>query len=57
MKTQQEIEDMKAKIQERIGETASLCNRLDHSSMEWYEADRQYAKLIAQYNILLEVLK
>ena len=57
MKTQKEIEDMKSKIQERISETANLCNSLDHSSMEWYEADRQYAKLTAQYNILLEVLK
>ncbi len=57
MKTQQEIEDMKERISKRISEQTVKCNNLDHSSMEWYEADRHYAKLTAQYNILLEVLK
>lgn len=57
MKTQKEIEKMKEEIQGRIEKTGAICNRLGHASAEWYESDRAYAKLIAQYNILIEVLK
>lgn len=57
MKTQREIEQMKEEIQGRTEKTGAICNSLDHASVEWYESDRAYAKLIAQYNILIEVLK
>jgi len=56
MKTQQEIEEMKKNIQERIDE----CHRMamlqpSRSEAErWFDSKRQF---MAQYNILLEVLK
>lgn len=56
MKTQQEIEMMKDRIQEKIdfahrkAVSASQYGLSDH----WYERKRQ---LMAQYNILVEILK
>ena len=58
MKTQHEIEKMKDEIQKKIdivGGKARSVNVV--GSPEWENYDRQYAKLTAQYNILLEVLK
>lgn len=56
MKTQQEIEEMKKNIQDRIDE----CHRMammqpsQHDAERWFDSKRQF---MAQYNILLEVLK
>lgn len=59
MKTKQEIEKMKEDIQNKIDGISKSCgDALDFGNMEAYHRfDRQYAQAIAQYNILLEVLK
>lgn len=57
MKTQREVEQLKQSVQNKIdsmGERARACK---FGSDEWEMYDREYAKLTAQYNILLEVLK
>lgn len=59
MKTEQEVLDMKHNIQLQIADAvakASACRDCgDIHSFEMY--DRMYAKLTAQYNVLLEVLR
>lgn len=59
MKTEYEIEQMKVEVQEKISKV-SMKARLawDESNETLYQHyDREYAKLVAQYNILLEVLR
>ncbi len=59
MKTQQQIEEMKMKKLEDITYFSLKANSYyqlgDEVSFQHY--DREYAKAVAQYNILLEVLK
>ncbi|MEG0153727.1 MAG: hypothetical protein RR744_11250 [Cellulosilyticaceae bacterium] len=59
MKTEYEIEQMKAEIQKRISTTSknsqTVLNEGDKDAFNFY--DREYAKLVAQYNILCEVLQ
>lgn len=59
MKTVQEIEKMKDDINAKIDSISKKCNdALNDNNMDAYHRyDRQYAQAIAQYNILLEVLK
>ena len=58
MKTQHEIEQMKIEIQEKISKVQikaqEVWNESDETGYNFY--DREYAKLVAQYNILCEVL-
>lgn len=59
MKTQQEIEQMKTKKQEDISYLSLKANNYyqlgDKVMFDHY--DREHAKAVAQYNILLEVLR
>ena len=57
MKTQQEVELMKTNIQRKIEAQQVICRGFKFGTDDWVHADREYAKLIAQWNILLEVLK
>lgn len=57
MKTQQEVELMKTNIQRKIEAQQVICRGFKFGTADWVHADREYAKLIAQWNILLEVLK
>lgn len=59
MKTQKEIEDMRMQIQEKISTISLKANTAYQESDEvaFNRYDREYAKLVAQYNILLEVLR
>ena len=52
---EQKVKELLAKTQEKIDKYQKLANNcLDHNNFMHY--DREYAKAIAQYNILLEVL-
>lgn len=59
MKTRQEVEQIKIKIQKNIDyyrDKAQDAYRIgDNEAFIYY--DRQYAKSIAQHNILLEILQ
>lgn len=59
MKTEHEIKKMKNEIQKMISTTANNCKTtLEESNEAAYNFyDREYAKLVAQYNILCEVLR
>jgi len=57
MKTQREVELMKTNIQRKIEAQQVICSGFKFGTDDWVHADREYAKLMAQYNILLEVLK
>ena len=58
MKTEHEIEQMKIEIQEKISKVQikaqAAWNESDETVYNFY--DREYTKLVAQYNILCEVL-
>ena len=58
MKTQHEVEQMKIEIQGKISKVKikaqEVWNESDETGYNFY--DREYAKLVAQYNILCEVL-
>ena len=58
MKTQHEIEQMKIEIQEKISKVQikaqAALNESDETVYNFY--DREHAKLVAQYDILCEVL-
>ena len=59
METEREIEQMKIYIQEKISKVQIKAqvawSESDESTYNLY--DREYAKLVAQYNILCEVLQ
>lgn len=57
MKTQREVEQMKAEISKKIEVTGEKARSSQFNSYEREVYNREYAKLTAQYNILLEVLK
>lgn len=57
MKTKLEIENMKKEIAEKISIIGDKARSQAFGSAEYDMYDREYAKLTAQYNILLEVLK
>lgn len=57
MKTQQEIEKMKEGVNNKIEIIGNKARACVFGSAEYEMYDREYAKLIAQYNILLDVLK
>lgn len=59
MKTEHEIEQMKIEIQENISKVQIKAQAAwDESEETVYNFyDREYAKLVAQYNILCEVLR
>jgi len=57
MKTQQEVELMKTNIQRKIETQQVICSGFKFGTDDWVQADREYAKLVTQWNILLEVLK
>lgn len=56
MKTEKEIIEMKDNIQKRIDEChrMALMQSSRHDADKWFDSKRQF---MAQYNILLEVLK
>ena len=58
MKTQHEVEQMKIEIQGKISKVKikaqEVWNESDETGYNLY--NREYAKLVAQYNILCEVL-
>lgn len=59
MKTEYQIEKMKAEIQKMIATTAkntqTVLDEGNEAAFIFY--DREYAKLVTQYNILCEVLQ
>ena len=57
MKTQHEIEKMRDEIQKEIDDLGEKARMQIFGSGMWGMYDRQYSKKVAQYNILLEVLK
>ena len=57
MKTEQEVRAMLRQRQERIDHWGKLARQEKFGSREYEQYDREYAKAVAQYNILLEVLK
>lgn len=59
MKTEREIEQMKIEIQENISKVQMKAQSAWSESNEtlYRQHDREYAKLVAQYNILCEVLR
>lgn len=59
MKTEREIQNMKIIIQEKISKTQIRAQNAWNTSDEksYLHYDREYAKLVAQYNILCEVLR
>ena len=59
MKTEREVEALKLSIQEKISDTSAKASEAFQSSnKELFEYhDREHVKYIAQYNILLEVLR
>ena len=59
MKTQREVEAMLIQKQEDIGYLSLKANNYHQLSdtVMFEHYDREYSKAVAQYNILLEVLK
>lgn len=59
MKTEYQIKDMKIIIQEKISKVQIQAQNAWDASDEvvYLHYDREYTKLIAQYNILYEVLR
>mgnify|MGYP003616745013 CR=1 FL=1 len=57
MKTENEVRGLLNQVSQKIENTRNKCNEKKRFSAEWEMYDREYAKLTAQYNILLEVLK
>lgn len=57
MKTQSEIEEIKEGISNKISIVGDKARYCSFGSDEYEMYDREYAKLTAQYNILLEVLR
>lgn len=57
MKKQNEIEEMKKQISGKISVIGDKVRSCDFRSTEYEMYGRECAKLTAQYNILLEVLK
>lgn len=59
MKTQAQVEQMLKDVQQKITEQGVLANRAYQESNEaaFNLHELKYGKLIAQYNILLEVLR
>ena len=56
MKTQQEIEDMKSKLSKEISELSDEMTNAS-SKTTWHEKLSIKLQKMAQYNILLEVLR
>lgn len=59
MKTEHEVEALKLSIQEKISDTGVKASEAWQEGNErlFKHYDREYAKYIAQYNILIEVLR
>lgn len=59
MKTEHGVEALKLSIQEKISDTSIKASEAyQASNKELFEHyDREYTKYVAQYNILLEVLR
>lgn len=57
MKTEREVEKMKEVIQKEIDDLGEKARSCVFGSGMWDMYDRQYSKKVAQYNILLEVLR
>lgn len=57
MKTQYEIEQMKSKLSKEISEISDKMNSGILCEMSWHEHRSIKLQKMAQYNILLEVLK
>lgn len=57
MKTQQEIEKMKSDIQIQISDLSDRMNSGILDEQSWHEKRSIKLQKMAQYNILLEVLK
>ena len=54
--SEQKVKELLAKTQEKVAKYQRLANNyLDHNN--FMRQDREYAKEVAQYNILLGVLK
>lgn len=56
MKTKQEVECMKQELSRKIETLGEKARNTPYGSVEWLMYDREYAKCVAQYNILLDVL-
>lgn len=56
MKTKFQVEQMLCEIQDRISVAQAKALGAEYPSEAYSYYDKQYSRLIAQYNILLEVL-
>ena len=56
MKTKVQVEHMLCEIRGRISVAQAKAQEAEHLSDAYSYCDRQCGKLVAQYNILLEVL-
>ena len=57
MKTENEVKLLLKETKQKIYVLQGRCMEITIHSPEWEMCDREYAKAVAQYNILLEVLK
>ena len=57
MKSEQEIKQLLDDTHSKLKRVQEVSKTLPFGSHDWQHFDREYAKLIAQYNILLEVLR
>lgn len=59
MKTELEIEQMKIEVQEKISNVQMKAEEAFEGNLFdlYRQYDREFAKLVAQYNILCEVLR
>ena len=57
MKTESEVLKMKDDLSKKIQDQQVICNHYGYLTEAWKKQDIEYKKLIAQYNILLEVLR
>jgi len=57
MKAESEVKSLLNETKQKIDSIQKKCLKTTMYSEEWEMYDREYAKAVAQYNILLEVLK
>lgn len=57
MRTESQVRKMLEQRHERIEHWGKLARQEEFGSREYEQYDRECAKAVAQYNILLEVLK
>lgn len=57
LKSPEEVKAILDKVQHKVDRYQKLANQHPYGTTNFEHYDREYAKAIAQYNILLEVFK